>query len=98
MRHHETTIFYLAARHTSKELARESVRRMLRIMEVSAVGAKTFEAALQLPGPDFEDNVICESARAAGIGTIITRDEQGYRSSGLEVLSPREFLLKYRRG
>lgn len=87
-----TTIFYVARKLKGLEKAREAVVVTLRAFQVISVHRETLEAARQMPGPDFEDNVQIACARAASVEHIVTRDADGFAASPIAAIAPREIL------
>jgi len=87
-----TTIHYLAAKAGGAKLAARSIERLLAIMDIAAVNRSVLEDALSLGFSDYEDAVLHEAARRAGVDAIVTRDPKGFAKATLPVLSPTELL------
>lgn len=87
-----TTIFYIASKDFGRKRAREQVHDLLKLFEIAPVDREALEAALLLDFSDFEDAVIHESARAAGVTAIVTRDQKDFLRSEIPVLLPSELL------
>lgn len=87
-----TDLFYIIGRSVGAQIARQSVRACLHVLKVGTVDRAILEAADQLPGSDFEDNVQIACALAEGLDTIVTRDQKFFR--GLVPLLAPEQLLK----
>ncbi|MCY2995883.1 MAG: PIN domain-containing protein [Planctomycetota bacterium] len=89
-----TDVFYVARRHAGRDRAWLAIRACLDQLHVIALGINELREALQMPGNDFEDNVQTACAMAAEVDAIVTRDLAGFLSSQIEVVSPREILLR----
>jgi len=87
-----TTIHYLASKAVGAELAFKSIEQLLAIMEIAAVNRSVLEDALGLGFSGYEDAVLHEAARHAGVDAIVTRDPRGFSKASLPVLSPTELL------
>lgn len=88
------TLYFLGGQHEERTAIRESIRELLEFCEVAAVNKSVLQSAATSPIPDFEDAVIAESARAANIDTIVSRDVKGFRKSGLLAYTPSDYLTK----
>jgi predicted nucleic acid-binding protein len=88
-----TDIFYIARRHTrSVEQARQAVLETLTVMVICPVNRAIVESAFTSGRDDFEDAVQIACAVAQGLEAILTRDQQGFRSSAVPVLSVSQLL------
>jgi predicted nucleic acid-binding protein len=87
-----TTIYYIAAKSFGSRRARDQVRGLLGLFEVAPVGRDVLDGALDLDLPDYEDAVLLEAARAAGVTVIVTRDHNGFANSAIPALDPVELL------
>lgn len=47
---------------------------------------------------DYEDGLQCLAAEKMGADCIVTNDKRGFRGAKVEVLTPREFLVKCSKG
>jgi predicted nucleic acid-binding protein len=88
------TIFYVGRKLLGINKAREAVRSCLQAFRIVPVYRQTLEDALQLAGPDFEDNVQIVCAGASSLDVIITRDASGFAASPVTIVSPREMLRR----
>ena len=84
------TIFYVVRRQADLDVAREAVRVCLATLEILPIDHATLEAAWEMSGSDFEDNLQIACAMQAGIDIIVTRDPRGFSGSSVPVLSPSE--------
>ena len=87
-----TTVHYLVARARGGAAADEAIERLLALVDIAAVNRTVLLDAVRFAFADFEDAVLHEAARHAGIEVIVTRDQAGFRSGGLTVYTPEEFL------
>jgi predicted nucleic acid-binding protein len=88
-----TTVDYFASKAFGRDKARLLVKHVMSIFEVATVNRAVLEAALLAPMKDFEDAVLVAAARLHGIPTIITRDAKDFVGCGLQIYSPREWLV-----
>ena len=87
-----TTIHYLVAKAAGEQIARRHLKRLLSILDIAPVTRAVLDAAVNSPFDDFEDAVIHEAARLAGVQAIVTRDGKGYAKSFLPVYAPGDCL------
>jgi predicted nucleic acid-binding protein len=85
-----TTLHYLASKVLGAHKARQHISDLLNLFEVAAVNRPVLDKALKSKLPDFEDAVICEAARNAGVHGLVTRDMQGFKRAKITVYSPEE--------
>jgi len=87
-----TTLFYLLQKAIGKKAAGEKIRSLLSIFEPLPVNHRILKDALNSPFADFEDAVLYEAARHAGVEYILTRNVKDFMKSDLPVFTPVEFL------
>ena len=87
-----TTIHYLLSKHLDKEKASISISSIVGLFEIASVNRIVIESALKSKFTDFEDSVLHESARHAGVEYIITRNIKDFKKSKIPVFTPTEFL------
>lgn len=88
-----TDIFYIARKHTrSVEQARQAVLETLTAMAICPIDRTVLEAAFNSGLSDFEDAVQIFSAVAQELDAIVTRDDRGFLSSPVSVLSVGDLL------
>lgn len=80
-----TTIHYIARRNVGTGAVGEMMRDLLRLFEVAPVNRAVLESALAL---DFEDAVLHEAGRFAGVRAITTRGPSGFAAATLPVYDP----------
>ena len=89
-----TDIFYIARRLKDVDTALEAVRLCLAAFDICPVDADVLERALEMPGQDFEDNVVVACAERWGLEAIITRNAGDFVHSPIPVWSPEEALSR----
>jgi predicted nucleic-acid-binding protein len=90
--HAVTNIFYILRRQVGRETARELLARLLQHLQVASVTDEVIRAAMQSSMTDFEDAVTSQSANAARVEMIITRNLSDFVGSSVPAVSPAEFL------
>jgi predicted nucleic acid-binding protein len=85
-----TDIYYIGRKVAGKEKALGAIRRCLNGFVIYPVDATTLQTAVSMPDGDFEDNLQIACAIAANVDAIVTRDQSGFKSATLPVLSPKE--------
>jgi predicted nucleic acid-binding protein len=87
-----TTIHYIAAKTVGRTAAQKHLRQLLELFDVVNIDRQTLTGALDLGFPDYEDAVLHEAARRAGMAAIVTRNTRDFRKATLPVLLPSELL------
>jgi predicted nucleic acid-binding protein len=88
-----TDIFYISRKHTrSVEQARQAVSETLTVMAICPIDRAVLELAFNSGLVDFEDAVQIFGAVAQGLNAILTRDNKGFLSSPIPVLSIQDLL------
>ncbi len=87
-----TTIHYLIAKQLGNQAAVLAVRNLMSIFELANVTRSVVEQALETGFGDFEDAVLYQSGREAGVDLIVSRNPRDFRSAALPVYSPPELL------
>jgi predicted nucleic acid-binding protein len=87
-------VFYVGRRLAGLEKAIQVVQDCLSAFDILPVERRTLEAALLLPGSDFEDKIQIVTAIDANLEGIITRDPAGFAASPIPIFSPQELLKK----
>ena len=90
-----TDLFYIVRKAKGKALALAFIEDMLQYFDVAAVDKLVIIRALKLELTDFEDAVQVGAAEKAGIDMIITRNEPDFRKTGIQVLTPEQFLQQH---
>lgn len=84
--------YYFGRKLKGKDVALESIRGLLRLVDIAGTTKDVLEDAFQLGFSDYEDAVQCASAIAEGLDAIVTRNLKDYAVSPVTVYSPGEFL------
>lgn len=88
-----TDIFYISRKHTcSVEKARQAVSETLTAMVICPIDRAVLELAFNSGLVDFEDAVQIFGAVAQGLDAILTRDNKGFSSSPIPILSVQDLL------
>ncbi len=87
-----TTIHYVAARARNPTAACTFLEDLLRLFEIAPVTRSVLESALLTGIKDFDDAVLHEAGREAGVEAVVTRDPSGFAAGALAVYVPRELL------
>ncbi|MCD6294982.1 MAG: PIN domain-containing protein [Deltaproteobacteria bacterium] len=87
-----TIIHYLLSKFLDKEEAIKSINSLMALLEVASVNRLVIENALKAKFTDFEDSVLHESARHAGVEYIVTRNIKDFKKSKIPAFTPTEFL------
>ncbi len=87
-----TRIYYLLTKGLDKKKAKASVNTLTALFEIAAVNRLVIEKALSSKFNDFEDSVLHESARHAGLEYIITRNIKDFKHAQIPAFTPIEFL------
>src|SRR5688500_3595467 len=88
------SVFYIARKVIGLERANLVMTLLLEAFEIIPIERSTLEAAIALPGNDFEDKLQIASAIAIGVDVVVTRDPRGFADSSVIPLSPPEFLQR----
>lgn len=87
-----TTIFYLAQKAIGAVRAKEEIQKLLQLFQIAPVNRTVLDAAIQSHFKDFEDAVLYESGRQAGVQAIVTRNEQDFENVELTIYPPEDLL------
>ncbi|GEQ49142.1 type II toxin-antitoxin system VapC family toxin [Tetragenococcus koreensis] len=90
-----TDIYYILEKYGSENTKNE-IKKLLQLNEVLSVTELDCINALELSGDDFEDNLIIATAIRNDVESIITRNGEDYRNSGLIVYTPEELIRKFK--
>ena len=95
-----TTIAYLTEQYLMKENGKSRIEAradtavllnmLLKIFDIAPVTRAVIDRAANSQFEDFEDGVLHESAVAAGVDGIVTRNQKDYEKSALAIYSPQE--------
>jgi hypothetical protein len=87
-----TTIYYLVSKASGKDLARETIRRLIGLFEIAPVDHRVLAKAAASAIDDFEDAVLHEAGIFSTVDAVVTRDPQGFSGGSLLVFSPQRLL------
>lgn len=86
-------IYYLTHRSThSDEVSRKILKTLLGLFDILDTTQHDCRQALSSGISDFEDAVMCETAKRCDVDCIVTRNQKDYVKSETTVYSPKEFL------
>ena len=95
-----TTIAYLTEQYLVKEKRKNRtearagttslLNMLLKIFDIAPVTRAVIDRAANSAFEDFEDGVLHESAVAAGVDGIVTRNQKDYGKSTVAIYSPQE--------
>jgi predicted nucleic acid-binding protein len=87
-----TTLDYLLNQSLPTSKARNALRKLISLFEIATVNRPVIERALDSKISDFEDAVLDEAGKMAGVDSIVTRNTKDFAGSALKVFDPHEFL------
>ena len=86
-------IYYLTHRSThSDEDTRKILKTLLGLFDILDTTQLDCRQALSSDISDYEDAVMCETAKRCDVDCIVTRNQKDYVKSDVAVYSPKEFL------
>jgi predicted nucleic acid-binding protein len=95
-----TTIAYLTEQYLMKEKGKTRIEAragttillnmLLKVFDIAPVTRAVIDRAANSQFEDFEDGVLHESAVAAGVDGIVTRNQKDYEKSAVAIYSPQE--------
>ena len=85
-----TTIYYLASKVAGKKKADQEISKLLSIFQVAPVNKSVLDEAIKSGFSDFEDAVLHEAAKQAGVHGIVTRNPKDFKKATLSIYSPEE--------
>jgi len=95
-----TTIAYLTEQYLMKEQGKKRMdaragtavvlNMLLKVFDIAPVTRAVINSAANSRFEDFEDAVLYESAVAAGVDGIVTRNQSDYEKSTVAIYSPQE--------
>ena len=89
-------IHYLISKTLNIEHAFEKVNKLISLLKILNVGEKEIMSSLKSKFKDFEDGIQNYSAENSNMTIIITRNIKDFKHSELAILTPKEFLVKYK--
>lgn len=91
-----TTVDYLLGQALTAADARRALQKLFDLFEIAPVNRPVLERALRSRIADFEDAVIEQAAKSAGVDAIVTRNGKDFRKSSVPVFDPAELLSAFR--
>ena len=86
-------IYYLTHRSTHRdEATRKILKTLLGLFDILDTTQLDCRQALSSDISDYEDAVMCETAKRCDVDCIVTRNQKDYAKSEVTVYSPAEFL------
>jgi predicted nucleic acid-binding protein len=85
-------VYYIVRKAGGKEKADEALRALRDLFTPIPLDAGLINQSMDAPIDDFEDAVQFHSAARRKCDYLVTRDPDGFPTSGVPVLSPQEFL------
>lgn len=88
-------IYYITHRSThSDEATRKILKTLLGLFDILDTTQLDCRQALSSDMSDYEDAVMCETAKRCDVDCIVTRNQKDYAKSEVTVYSPADFLEK----
>jgi predicted nucleic acid-binding protein len=86
------TLFYILSKELGKDKAVILLNKIRLIFNISLVDEKIIDKSLVSGFKDFEDAIQYYSALIARADYLITRNIKDFKSTGIPVISPEEFI------
>ena len=90
-------LYYIIRKLRNKRTAENFVDDLLRDFEIVSLTKSIFKQARTIPDKDYEDAIQYFSAIQEACDILITRNKKDFPSTGLQLLTPAEFLDKLRK-
>jgi predicted nucleic acid-binding protein len=84
--------YYILRKFSTHQKVIENLKSLAVFIDFAVTGKKEILDALQSSFKDFEDALQNAAATSSGIPILITRNTKDYRTSGLSVMTPDEYL------
>jgi len=94
--HEITTLSYLTQRAYNRQQANEFIKRIIDIFSVLPSTGEILKSAFKSKINDYEDAVIEVTGLKNDIDFIITRNIKDFDKSRIEIISPEEFLIRFK--
>lgn len=89
-----TDIYYISRKQVGVDRAKAGASECLQRYDILSVDAALLLAALNMSGPDFEDNVQIAIAHAAGLDFFVTRNPTDYIGSPISAIEPQALATR----
>lgn len=86
--------YYIIRKYGTREKADEALRLLRAVFEPVDLTARVLDRAMDAAWGDFEDAIQFHSALQVGANPLITRNPGDFSASGVDVLTPVEFLAQ----
>jgi predicted nucleic acid-binding protein len=87
-----SNLFHILRKLKSAKIARETLKKLNRILNILPVNGNIIEEALNSDFNDFEDAIQYYTAIGNGLKILITRNRKDYKDSKILILSAEEYL------
>ena len=87
-----TDIYYITSRKLNPALALKAVQLCHSTLTICTVDHAIITRALNLPGQDFEDNVVIACAERENLDAIVTRNQKDFQHSAISVYTPSQWI------
>lgn len=85
-------VFYVTRKEKGRDIAFQTVEKLLKMVEVCAANKSVLENAFLLKFNDYEDAIQHACAEAESLDAIVTRNLSDYKNATIPVYSPTDFL------
>ena len=89
------TCIYILRKTLGYQNAVACINMLKGYINISPLTQSEFDKAFSEPSPDVEDMLQYYSAKAAECEVVVTRNGKHFLSTGLPILTPKEFLERY---
>jgi len=87
-----TDIFYISKKRHGKEIALNSIKKILQVFQPATVTGNNIFKALDLDWNDFEDAVQYIVGESFSVDYIITRNTVDFSGSNIPAVTPEQFI------
>ena len=88
-------VFYVLRKHYPADAIKDSLRTLRQLISIIPVDEASVDKALTSVFADFEDSLQYHAALAAGMGAIITRNINDYRTAAIPAMTAGDFLAQF---
>ena len=88
-------VFYILRKYYDREIIYRTMKALLEFCTLTSTGYNEIARSLSAEWKDFEDCVQYQSASAAKVDFIITRNKKDFENTNIPVLTPVEFLNQF---
>ena len=89
-------IHYLIAKTQNTQKANDKIKKLTSFLSILNVGGDEIKSSLDSKFKNFEDGIQHYCALNSKMDIIVTRNVKDYKQSELSILTPTEFLVKYK--